>query len=274
MCSVLKVSTSGYYAWLDRKPSARSLESDRLKHKIERIYNDSKGRYGSPRICKELIAEGEQVSRQRVARMMRQEGLRSIINKKYRISTTDSKHNYPIAENLLKRNFTVAAPAKVWVSDITYIRTAQGWLYLTIIMDLFDRKIIGWSLSTTMLTTATVIPAWSMAIKNRSITEGLIFHSDRGVQYASNEFRSILRINEVKQSMSRKGDCWDNAVAESFFKSLKSELVNHQHYKSILDAKNDLFEFIEIWYNRKRRHSFLGYLTPEEYGKKNLLNAA
>ena len=268
MCHTFKVSRSGYYNWLDRKPSKREVESDQLKTAIGQIYKASKNRYGSIKITKELTALGWSVSRPRVARMMRSEGLRSIINKKYRCATTDSNHSFSVAENHLSRNFSAKRSGLKWVSDITYIPTKQGWMYLTIIMDLFDRKIIGWALSTNMTTKNTVIAAWRMAIRNRS-TKEVLFHSDRGVQYASHEFRKEIAQHEAIQSMSRKGNCWDNAVAENFFKILKSEMVYHLRYQSILHAKNDVFEFIEIWYNRKRIHSYLGYKTPEQYGKIN-----
>lgn len=205
---------------------------------------------------------------------MHSAGMKSIISKRYRVSTTDSNHNLPVAQNHLNRKFKVKSAAKVWVSDITYIRTNQGWLYLTIIMDLYDRKIIGWALSKTMSTLDTVIAAWNMALTNRSINSQLIFHSDRGSQYASNEFRKVLIGKPVKQSMSRKGNCWDNAVAENFFKIIKSELIYHKRYISQQQARIEVFEFIEIWYNRKRRHSYLGYKTPEEYGENKILKAA
>ena len=205
---------------------------------------------------------------------MRNEGIRSIVSKKYRGFTTDSKHSLPVAKNHLNREFLADRPGQKWVSDITYIPTKQGWLYLTIIMDLFDRKIIGWALSTQMTTNETVLAAWKMAIVNRPITEPLIFHSDRGVQYASHTFKDKLSQYSVTQSMSRKGNCWDNAVAENYFKILKSELVNHTQFQSILQAKTEVFEFIEIWYNRKRKHSYLGYKTPEQYGKINYLKSA
>lgn len=238
------------------------------------VYKESKSRYGSPKITKELLGKGWKISRPRVARIMRLEGLRSIICKKYRGVTTDSKHNFPIAENHLKRDFHASSPGHKWVSDITYIPTSQGWMYLTIIMDLYDRKIIGWSLSTTMTTQDTIMIAWRMAILNRPINQTLIFHSDRGVQYASNVFSERLKNQSIIQSMSRKGNCWDNAVAENFFKILKSELVKHATFPSVHQAKIDLFEFIEIWYNRKRIHSSLGYKTPEEFGTINYSKCA
>jgi len=274
MCKAFNVSRSGYHDWLNRRPSRRAIEAEKIKKMIRYVHQQSKGRYGSPKITEELKFKGVSISRPRVARMMRSEGIRSIIHKRYRVSTTDSKHNYQVSDNHLKRNFKTQSPGQVWVSDITYIATYQGWLYLTIIMDLYDRKIIGWALSRTLTTTDTIMAAWRMALINRPISSQLIFHSDRGVQYASNEFRQVLSNKPVTQSMSRKADCWDNAVAENFFKILKSELIYHSKFQTRLHAKNEVFEFIEIWYNRKRRHSYLGYLTPNEYGKYQLLNVA
>lgn len=274
MCQAFKVSKSGYYQWLHKKPSNRTIETQKIKSMIRSIYQESKGRYGSPKIAKELEFRGMMVSRPRVARMMKAEGIKSIIQKKYRVSTTNSRHNYPVDENHLNRNFKALSPGQKWVSDITYIRTDQGWLYLTIIMDLYDRKIIGWALSNTLTAGNTVLAALRMALIHRPINGQLIFHSDRGVQYASVEFRNILTGKSITQSMSRKGNCWDNAVAENFFKILKSEMVNHHHFYSLSQAKNEVFHFIEIWYNRKRRHSYLGYLTPEEYESRQLKNVA
>lgn len=244
--------------------------------KIENIFEASKQTYGSPRITVELEKHGYKISRPKVAKLMKQAGLKSKVKKKYRV-TTDSNHDFPIAPNLLNRNFTPDKINKVWVSDITYIRTKQGWLYLTIIMDLFDRQIIGWSLSKTMHAVNTIIPAWRMAVLKRKITEELIFHSDQGVQYACTKFTNILKnYSFVKQSMSRKANCWDNAVAESFFKTLKTELIYHQEYKTRNEAEIAVFEYIEVWYNRKRLHSSLGYLTPVEYEYNyyKILNAA
>lgn len=275
MCKVFKISRSGYYDWLKRKPSKRALETQRLKEQVHTLYRGSKGRYGSPKITDELRDNGWKVSRPRVARIMRSEGLKSIVSKKFKVVTTDSRHNLPIAKNLLNREFAAEAPGRKWVSDITYIPTRQGWMYLTIIMDLYDRKIIGWALSTTMAARDSVLAAWKMAVLNRSfIPDQLIFHSDRGIQYASSVFTGQLKQYKVIQSMSRKGNCWDNAVAENFFKILKSELVKHVNFNSILQAKTELFEFIEIWYNRKRKHAYLGYKTPEQYGKVNYSKCA
>ena len=274
MCRVFKVSRSGYYDWLGRKPSPRAIERTNLVRQIRVLYEGSKRRYGSPKITDELRDLGWVVSRPRVARIMRTEELRSIICKKFRGMTTDSSHNLPVADNLLNRDFNATAPSQKWVSDITYVPTAQGWVYLTIVMDLFDRKIIGWSVSTSMTTQATILAAWQMARKNRRLAPNIVFHSDQGVQYASYAFSDELKRSGVIQSMSRKGNCWDNAVAENFFKILKSEMVKHVKLHSILQARKKLFEFIEIWYNRKRKHAYLGYKTPEQYGNMNYSKCA
>lgn len=274
MCQAFRVSKSGYYQWLKQKTSARAMETHRIKAIIRSVWKESKCRYGSPRITVELQERGLRVSRPRVARCMKADGIKSIIQKRYRVSTTDSKHTLPISDNHLDRNFAAMAPGQKWVSDITYIPTGQGWLYLTMIMDLFDRKIIGWALSDNLTTEATVMPAWKMALLNRAINGQLIFHSDRGVQYASHLFRNTLKGKPVTQSMSRKGNCWDNAVAENFFKILKSEMVKHHHFICRSAAKSEVFEFIEIWYNRKRKHSYLGYLSPENFYLIKYLNVA
>lgn len=247
----------------------------KLLQEIIQIHGHSKQRYGSPNITKELEKKGYRVSRPLVARIMREEGIRSITHRKFRVCTTDSRHSFPISPNLLNRNFKAGGPGEKWVSDITYIPTKGGWVYLTVIIDLYDRKVIGWSISTGMKTRETIIPALRMALVNRKIMNGqLIFHSDRGVQYASNEFRAELKNKQINQSMSRKGDCWDNAVAENFFRMLKTEMVNHENYHSILEARVSLFEYIESWYNRKRNHQYLGYRSPDEFMKIELLKYA
>lgn len=274
MCRAFKVSRSGYYDWLGRRPSKRAVENLNLKTMIKAEYHRSRRRYGSPKITEELRARGVAVSRPRVGRLMRSEGIRSIVRLKYRVTTTDSDHDCPISPNHLSRNFRSTAPGLAWVSDITYVRTCQGWLYLTVILDLFDRKVVGWSLSRDLTCTNTVMAAWKMAKGNRPLSGNLLFHSDRGVQYACKEFRKAIKGRQVTQSMSRKGNCWDNAVAESFFKILKSEMVYHQTFNDLAHAKREIFEFIEIWYNRHRLHSYLGYMTPEEFGEKYLLNVA
>jgi transposase InsO family protein len=264
MCKVLKVSQSGYYRWKQAIISKRIQRMNLVKEKITAIYFESKQRYGSPRITIELNALGYKISRITVAKYMNQLGLRSKLSKKFKV-TTDSKHSYLMVENVLNRQFSVSEPSKVWVSDITYIYTKEGFMYLTTIIDLYDRKIIGWSLSNAMSTDETSLAAWKMAIKNRSVRIGLIFHSDRGIQYANHKFANILGSYKVTRSMSRKGNCWDNAVAESFFKSLKTELIYGNKLISKAQMKLEIFEYIEIWYNRKRRHSALNYKTINEF---------
>jgi putative transposase len=272
MCKVLKASKSGYYKWLGSSPSKRVIQNKVLTEQIRQVYHQSKQTYGSPRITRELLARSIKVSRPRVARLMQKAGIQSKIRKKY-VITTDSKHKFPVADNLLDRDFKVGNVGKVWVSDITYIRTAQCWLYLTTIIDLGDRKVIGWSLSRSLKSKDTSIAAWRMAVNNRPITMELIFHSDRGVQYACREFTSILNANQyVRQSMSRKGNCWDNAVAESFFKSLKVEWTNRHKYQSFREASLSIFEYIEGWYNVRRRHSALGYISPKDFFNFLLIN--
>jgi putative transposase len=266
MCKVLGVSKSGYYSWLKRKPSKRAIENQKLMEQIRQVYKKSKYTYGSPRITEELKINYVHVSRRRVARLMKKAGIRSITKKKF-VATTDSKHSYPVAPNLLNREFKVEAPGKAWVSDITYIRTLEGWLYLTVIIDLFDRKVIGWSIGATLKASDTIAPAWIMALMNRAVTDKLIFHSDRGIQYACGEWKDLIRNPLVIQSMSRKGNCWDNAVAESFFKTIKTEWIYRFVYTTKKQAVISVFEYIETWYNTQRRHSALNYLTPDEYGK-------
>lgn len=263
MCKVLGVSRSGYYIWRSRLPSKRDQERIELVEIIEEIYADSFETYGSPRIQQEMVHRGFKVSRPRVARIMRAEGIQSKIRKKYK-TTTDSKHDLKVAPNLLNRKFEVDSPSKAWVSDLTYINTKEGWLYLTVVIDLYDRKVIGWALSKTMEATQTTIAALTMALSNRNTSKGLIFHSDRGVQYACKDFVKVLDKFDIIQSMSRKGNCWDNAVAESFFKTIKVECIYRSEYSSRHRAKMDVFSYIEMWYNRKRRHSSLGYATPLE----------
>ena len=276
MCKVLEVSRSGYYSWLKSKSSKRLIKDQELMDQIKQIYQKSHGTYGSRRIHEELKINYVHVSRRRVARLMKIAGLRAVARKKF-VATTDSKHNFPVSDNLLNREFNVERAGQAWVSDITYIRTLEGWLYVTAIIDLTIRKAIGWSFSSSLRASETVIPAWKMAVTNYPINSPLIFHSDRGVQYACNEFRDVLsQQTMVSQSMSRKGDCWDNAVAESFFKTMKTEWVYHKTYNTRHDAALSIFEFIETWYNTRRRHSSLNYLSPCEYEEmlKKQKNAA
>jgi putative transposase len=263
MCRVLSVSRSGYYSWRRRPESRRAIENRRLDAHIKAIYEKYKGRYGSPKITDELKKMGFEVGKNRVARRMREAGLRSIVRRKYR-PTTDSKHSHPVADNLVQRDFTASGPDKVWVSDITYIATERGWLYLTVFLDLFSRMVVGWALSSS-LSAQMVLTALHRGIRTRRPGAGLIIHSDRGVQYACKDFRQVLEKHHFVQSMSRKGDCWDNAVAESFFGILKSELIHHERFKGPQDTLKALFEYIEVFYNRKWKHSTLGYQTPAEY---------
>ncbi len=278
MSRVMKVTVSGYHAWIKRKPSARSLRREHLKVEIKRFHDRSKKRCGSPRITKDLNENGTKVSQPTVAKLMKETGLKSLINRKYK-TTTDSSHNYSVAENVLDRDFASGEMNRKWVSDLTYIPTQEGWVYLTTVIDLCDRKVVGWSLSETVKTNHTTIPAFEMAIRNRNIKQDhrMIFHSDRGVQYACDEFVNLLsRYENVSRSMSRKGDCWDNAVAESFFKTLKVELVYHNRYQSRIEAKLSICEYIETWYNRNRKHKHLNNLTIEEFHRiiNNLKNVA
>ena len=268
MCKVLEVGSSGYYKWKSKSISNRTLRKNEIKQQITSIYFASKQRYGSPRITIELNALGYRISRITVAKYMRELGLRSKLSKKFKV-TTDSKHNYLVVENVLDRNFIVAQPSRVWVSDITYIQTKEGFLYLTTIIDLYDRKMIGWSLSNGMSTDETTLAAWKMAIRNRSVQKGLIFHSDRGIQYANKKFANTIESYGVIRSMSRKGNCWDNAVAESFFKSLKTELIYGSKLITKEQMELEIFEYIEIWYNKKRRHGALNYKTIEEFNNQN-----
>lgn len=268
MCQTLGVGSSGLYAWLNRPESPRRREDRRLLMEIKVAHKKSRKAYGSPRIHAQLNAIGHVCGRHRVARLMRQHGIVSKHKRKFRV-TTNSAHSYPVAPNLLQRRFDVSGPGQCWVSDITYIATREGWLYLAVTLDLFHRKVIGWSMGR-WITRQLVIDALNMAIMNEYPKSGLIHHSDRGVQYASNEFRALLKTNGIQCSMSRKGDCWDNAVAESFFHTLKVELIHGKTYNTRQQAKTGIFEYIEVFYNRQRRHSYLGYLSPVDFEKKNV----
>jgi len=263
MSQVLSVSRSGYYKWAGKSPSQRHLYNQKLQVAIREQWILSGKIYGAPRIHEELQRAGWTASRPRVARLMRKMEISSQIRAKW-VQTTESGHRYPVAENLLDRNFTPQHLNCVWVSDITYIPSKGGWLYLTTIMDLADRQVIGWSLSRSMKAEHTSIAAFKQARVNRPPGSSLLFHSDRGVQYACGEFTDLLARHGITQSMSRKGNCWDNAPAESFFKTLKSELDIPTQYDNYQSAKTAIFSFIEIWYNRKRRHSTLDYQTPAE----------
>jgi putative transposase len=264
MACVLDVSTSGYYRWCKQRPSFRTQEEARLDLEIRSIYQANKGRYGSPKITKELReARHWYVGHNRVAHRMRRLGLRSIVRRKYR-ATTNSKHSFPVAENLVNRKFTVERPNQVWVGDITYIPVGSRWLYLAVFIDLYSRTVVGWDLSES-LDHAFVLQALRKAVMRRQPQKGLIIHSDRGVQYCCEGFRNAIRSYHFIQSMSRKGDCWDNAVAESFFHLLKTELIYPENLKTQEAIEKAIFEYIEIYFNRQRRHSSIDYMTPEEF---------
>jgi putative transposase len=263
MCRKLKVSRSGYYQWCKRNESTHTKQDRYLKEKINAIYDQSKKRYGSPRIHGELLDQGIRCGKKRVERLMREMGIRARHKRQFKV-TTNSKHKYPIAANLLNRCFEVDRVNQVWLADITYIQTLEGWLYLAAVMDLHSRKIVGWAMSNTM-TADLAITALRMAIKLRHPTKGLMHHSDRGVQYASHSYQKVLKRNGMICSMSRKGNCWDNSPMESFFSTLKTECINDRIYFSRAQAKREIFEYIEIDYNRKRRHSSIEGMTPENF---------
>lgn len=266
MCHVLEVSRQAYYAWLKKPNSARQLKDEELLIDIKNIYLKSFKTYGSPRVYKELKKRKIKCSERRIARLMKENNIVSIHKKKF-VNTTNSKHNLPVASNVLNRKFHADQPNQVWVADITYIPTREGWLYLAAILDIYSRKIVGWAMGG-RITTELITKALKMAIHNRRPGAGLIHHSDRGCQYASNEYQALLKKHAIKCSMSRKGNCWDNAVMESFFHTLKTELVNHRRYQLHSQAKRDIFQYIEIFYNRFRMHSSIGYVSPEFYEKE------
>lgn len=263
MCRVLGVSDSAYYAWWGRPESRRVREDRRLLVEIKAIHSAKRETYGSPRVHAELKAQGLRLGEKRVARLMRAGGIRAKQKRKFK-ATTDSRHSHPVAPNLLARDFEAIAPNQKWVADITYIPTREGWLYLAAILDLYSRMVVGWSMSSRM-TRRLVLDALDMAVGRRRPGPGLLHHSDRGSQYACGDYQEALTTHGMLCSMSRKGDCWDNAPMESFFHTLKTELVHHRDYQTRGEAKADIFEYIEVFYNRSRRHSCLGYLAPAEY---------
>ena len=263
MCDALEVSRSGYYAWRGRPESPRVAANRALLAAIRRVHAHHRGRYGAPRIHAALRAEGRLVSRGRVERLMRRHGIRAMTQRRFRVVTTDSNHSLPVADNLLDQTFLATRPNEIWLADITYIPTDEGWLYLATVLDLFSRKVVGWAMRDHMRQELT-IAALTMAIQRQRPAPGLIHHSDRGSQYAAGGYRQMLDAAGIVQSMSRKGNCWDNAPMESFFHTLKTELVHHAAYATREAAKRDLFAYIEGYYNRQRLHSALGYLTPEQ----------
>ena len=263
MCNLLNVSRSGFYAWKKRPESSRSRQNRALEDRIRLLHANSHGIYGVPRIHRDLNDAGVRCGKNRVARIMRNAGIRSRTKKKFK-ATTNSKHSFPVAPNLLDQKFTVEAPDRVWVGDITYIWTNEGWLYLAVVLDLYNRQVVGWA-AASRINRQLAINALQAALGKREPGHGLLHHTDRGSQYASSDYQKILKEHGMICSMSRKGNCYDNAVAESFFARLKSEWVNHNRYLSRKEAIQSLFYYIEIFYNRKRRHSFIEYATPQEY---------
>lgn len=263
MCTVLGVSAAGYYAWRERPASTRATGNAALLATIRQVHQDSGGRYGSPRVHAALRLQGRGVSRGRIERLMHRHGIRAIMAPPRRVRTTDSRHGLPVAPNLIQRDFVAAAANRIWLADITYIPTAEGWLYLAAVMDLFSRKIVGWAMRDHMQVEL-ASSALAMAIRQQRPQAGLIHHSDRGVQYASQDYRAVLSSAGITASMSRKADCYDNAPMESFFHTLKTELVHHRQYNTRAEAQHDIFAFIEGFYNRTRLHSAIGYIAPIE----------
>jgi putative transposase len=263
-CQVLEVAESGYYAWLHAQPSARQQADKALLSDIQAIYQQNRRLYGSPRIHAELKKRGWSCSRKRVARLMRQAHLRSVRQRARRVQTTDSRHPYPVAVNVLNRQFDAQRPNQKWVSDITYIPTQNGWLYLAAVLDLFSRRIVGWAMSA-HCDAALTQNALDMALSQRQPTLDLLHHSDRGNQYAARDYQALLAQHRITVSMSRKGNCYDNAVMESFFRTLKAECVDLHLFQSRSQARSVIFEFLEVYYNRQRLHSTLGYCTPAAF---------
>jgi len=270
LCEVMEVSTSGFYDWLERPESNRSRENRHLTDKIRRCHQRSREIYGSPKIHQDLVAEGESCSVKRVARLMKKADIKSKMARKF-VITTDSKNTMEPAPDLLQRQFVVDQQDKAWVSDTTFIATREGWLYLAVVLELFSRQVIGWAMGTNN-DAVLVQDALTMAIWRRGEVKDVIVHSDQGSTYASGDYQQQLEDSQLHCSMSRKGECLDNAVAESFFGSLKNELVHHEDYRTRAEARQSIFEYIEVFYNRKRRHAFLGYITPVEYEAKHAVN--
>ncbi|MFD1037574.1 IS3 family transposase [Virgibacillus byunsanensis] len=273
MCTLLEVSQSGYYKWKKRKPSHQELRSKEIKERISEIYKDSENIYGSPKITKLLEKEGYKITERTVGQYMQQLGLRSCVSRKFKVNTTDSNHDYPVAPNKLNQNFNVSAPNKVWVTDITYIPCRGGRLYLATVLDLCTREIVGWRLYNRM-GTELVMDALDDAYQDRKPKKNLIHHSDRGTQYASKDYRKKLQEYGMEASMSRTGNCYDNACAESFFSLLKKELIRGGKFRTRVEASTEIYRYIEFFYNRKRIHGSIGYMSPVEYAQQFYLNPA
>jgi transposase InsO family protein len=264
MCEVLRVSRSGYYAWVDRPQSIRSSRQAELTRQIRKVHDESFGTYGSPRVHAELAEQKIEVCVNTIAKLMKQARICSVSHRRFVPQTTDSNHDLPVADNLLGQDFSADAPDRKWVCDITYITTGQGTLYLAAVMDLCSRRIIGWAMDQHMRTEL-CLEAIDAALRSRHVGGDLIHHSDRGSQYASADYSCLLQSHGVKVSMSRVGNCYDNAAMESFWGKLKTEWVYPRRYESLEQAKQSIFKYIECWYNRKRRHSAIGYVSPEQF---------
>jgi putative transposase len=264
VCRVLQVSRSGYYAWQQRPPSETTLRQAALVAEIRQAHRESRGIYGSPRVQRELAARGVRCSENTVAKLMRREGIRSKTRRRFVVRTTDSQHGHPIAPNRLGQVFDEPHPDRTWAADITYIPTQEGWLYLAAVIDLCTRKIVGWATGDS-LRAVLVCEALRMALVQRAPRTPVLHHSDRGVQYACDDYQALLAAHDLVPSMSRRGNCYDNAVMESFFGTLKTELVHHERYATRDAARQSLFEYIEVFYNRQRRHSALNYQSPHEF---------
>ena len=269
LCPVLGVSSSGYYAWRRRPPSERAKRDARLAVEVRLAHKRGRGQYGSPRVHRELKAHGHRIGKKRVERLMRQEGIQGQRKRRFRC-TTDSKHSQPVAANVLARNFQADAPNTVWVTDVTYVWTVAGWLYLAVLLDLFSRRVVGWAISETN-DRALALEALRRALVARRPAAGLVHHSDRGSPYASDDYQAALRDAGIVPSMSRSGDCWDNAVAESFFASLRAELLDNAHYSGRSDAIPSIADYIDGFYNPVRRHSSIGYVSPIEFELKRFV---
>jgi transposase InsO family protein len=260
------VSKAGYYAWRDRRSSARNRADEQLSAQVREIHKSSKKLYGSPRVHAELRSNGARIGRKRVARLMKCQGLQGKKTRRFRIVTTDSQHTYPVAPNVLNRQFTPSAPNQAWAADITYFPTKEGWLYLAVVIELFSRRVVGWSMST-FIDANLVLGALHMAIQSRQPRPGLVVHTDRGSQFACRVYRDCIMVHGIVASMSRKGNCWDNAVVESFFASMKVEM-DEGKLLARSEARSAIFEYIEVWYNRQRRHSTIGFLSPMEFEER------
>jgi len=264
MCRVLQISRSGFYAWKDRAPGARQQRRQELLEQIRQVHADSRCTYGSPRVHAELADQKVKVCVNTVARLMKQAQIRSRVRRRFIVRTTDSAHGYPVMPNRLDRQFTAEQPDQKWCGDITYVPTDEGFLYLAVVMDLCSRRIVGWSMAD-HLQTELCLDAIQMALQARRPAAGLLHHSDRGVQYASDDYRRLLESKGIQISMSRTGNCYDNAAMESFVGTLKTELIYHHKYATHQEARRSIFQYIECWYNRRRRHSAIGYKSPEAF---------